>query len=108
MPADLHRLTHEGVAVAVLAGQLRATAAQMAGDIRAGQPDRPGRSEPPIQEHMPAGLHPLSDQGVAVEIAAIQGQRAAKDCCLKIQAAANAHPSKPDPLCIHRPLVPDQ
>jgi hypothetical protein len=45
---------------------------------------------------------------IGVEVAALQGQRAAKGGPFQIQQAADPHAAQPDPLGMYRPLHPGQ
>src|SRR5215470_14638451 len=71
--AGCHRVSEQGVAGAVAAGQLRAAAIQNAGDSSTVQLDRPdGGSESHVKEYASAGPNALGHQGLAIEIAASQ------------------------------------
>ena len=70
--ADLQPVGDQRVAVAVSTGQLGAAAGELAGDVCTGQPDRAGRGEPLVKEHIPAGLHRLGVQRIAVAVGAGQ------------------------------------
>jgi len=61
-----------------MSGQLGATAADLAGDVRAGQPDCPGGSEAAVEIHS-TSLYSIGDQRVAVLVSARQLGAAARE-----------------------------
>src|ERR1035438_8537554 len=70
--AGLDPVGDQRVAVAVLAGQPGAVADESARDLRFHQPDRPSRGEPAVEQHIPTGSYPVSDQRVAPAVDAVQ------------------------------------
>jgi hypothetical protein len=98
VPADLHPVADQRVPVLVVAGQLGAVAGKLASDVSSRQPDRPGRSEPQVEESPTADFHGVSEQRIAIAVCANQLSAAAGELADDVSSKQPDRPGRGEPI----------
>ena len=101
---DLHPVGTQRVTFCITAGQSRAPAGELAGDVGVQHSDSPGCDEPSKKRPIP-DFHPVSDQRIAVAIAAAQLCVLTAELAGDIRAHQPNRPASGDHVVKEHPLA---